>query len=217
MLLYLFVSCKKNINNSNNRINTMMKRLKIKDYIIIVGGDENKYNDNTHILHINCNDHYEGLPEKIIKTYNFIYKNPIFSKYTFLVKMDDDTIINKPINNLDLCDYGGYINNNPNSSRDWHIGKCNNKSVWNNKQYDGIFVPYCLGGYSYILSFRILSYFVNINNYNDEIYEDLFIGKILNRNKIYPKCVYNLSEYIESPEHKFRLFKSQYKFPIIII
>ena len=85
MFLYVFFSYKKNINNSYDRISIMMNLLNIKDYLIIVGGEENKYNDDNHILNIKCNDNYEGLPEKVIKTYNFIFKNSIFSKYNFFV------------------------------------------------------------------------------------------------------------------------------------
>ena len=91
-ILYIFISHQNNINNVYDRIKNMMDTN--NNYIIVQGGDvANEYNKNSKILSINCNDKYEGLPEKVIKTYKYVVESNEFSKYTHFVKLDDDMII----------------------------------------------------------------------------------------------------------------------------
>lgn len=205
-MLYIFFSCKKNINKSYLRIKNMMSKLKLNNYIIVVGSNKDIYYKEVNLLFINCNDNYEGYPEKIINTYNFIKTNKFLKHNKYLIKMDDDVIIKKPFDNIRLYDYCGIINNDLNISRDWHFNKCSKYSIWNSKKYNGTVVPYCLGGYSYILSFSILDYFKNCNDFDNEIYEDLYVAKILYNNKIFPKYLYNLTDYVKSSNHEENFF-----------
>lgn len=201
MLLYVFISCQKRLLKSQERITTMMKELNIDDYVIVIGGDhENDYNEETHIMKINCCDFYEGLPEKVVKTYQYI--NNKFSKYTHIVKLDDDMIVKKAVDLSLLSDYCGVINRNPNSSRTWHLGKCSETNKWNTRPYNGIFVPYCLGGYSYFIAWKHLSIFNTTNNYDDDIYEDVYVGRMLLIHDIVPKTMPRIREFLASPDHK---------------
>jgi len=203
MILYIFISCQKN-KNKHKRIHYMMKILNYSNYIIIMGGFKNtNYQNKKKILELNCNDFYEGLPEKIVKTYKYICNNKDFNKYSHFCKLDEDMIIKKLLLTDILSDYCGIVQS-VEGNRKWHIGKCSKNSYFNDKEYSGIFVPWCKGGYGYILSHKALEYILQTtNNINsDVIYEDVYIGIILNNNNIYPKIINNLTEYIYSPEHK---------------
>ena len=107
----------------------MMNNLNYKDYIIVLGGINNYFNLKNKILFLKCNDNYEGLPEKIIKTYNFIYRSNLYIKYKYICKCDDDIIINKLIESNKLYDYCGNLRNSYIGDREWHIGKCSKNSI----------------------------------------------------------------------------------------
>jgi hypothetical protein len=150
MILYLFLSCEKLINKNYKRIKNMMNKLNYEKYVIITGGhSENIYNNNNKRLKLNCNDTYEGLSEKVIKAYKFIYENEQF----------------------------------------------------NDIPYRGCYVPWCTGGHGYVLSKKSLKILKNNKNYNNEIYEDLYIAKVLRRNKIFPKQLRNIKTFFISPDH----------------
>lgn len=201
MLVYIFISCKARINQCYDRITNMMKKLDSNNYIIVTGGnEENKYCKDKHLLEIKCNDYYEGLPEKVIKTYEFIYNNEIFNKFTHFCKLDDDMIIKKFINLSIITDYCGKIQN-VNGNRRWHINRCSKDSFFNTQPYTGPYVPWCLGGRGYIISRDSLKVLSIDTNYNNEIYEDLYVAKILLNNKIRPTNIPDLSIYIYSPDH----------------
>jgi hypothetical protein len=201
MILYIFISCQKRFPESYERIIKMMLPFN-NDYLIVKGGsDKNYYNENSHILELDCNDFYEGLPEKVLKTYKFIYNNKIFNKYNFICKLDDDMILHKIFDNDILSDYCGIIQKTT-GNRNWHIGKCSKESKFNTKPYDGIYVPWCKGGYGYILSRFAIENLINNTEYFDEIYEDVYIAKILYERIIFPKHLSGLSKYISSPDHK---------------
>ena len=201
-ILYIFITCKNNFVKSHSRIIKMMNKIDYKDYIIVLGGINDYYNLKNKILFLKCNDNYEGLPEKIIKTYNFIYRSNLYIKYKYICKCDDDIIIKKLIESDKLYDYCGNLRNSYIGDREWHIGKCSKNSIYNNKKYEGEYVPWCLGGYGYIISTKILHYIINEKKeYKDEIYEDLYIAKILYKNNIFPKHI-NIKEYLYSEDHQ---------------
>ena len=200
MILYVFISCNNRINSCYQRIKIMMSKINYKHFIIVKGGTYNIYDKNKKILNLNCNDNYEGLSEKVINTYNFIYKNKQFNKYKYICKLDDDIIIKKLLDINILSDYCGIICYS-NGNRKWHVGKCSKLCNFNNTEYKGEYVPWCLGGRGYILSKTILEFLINNKDYASEIYEDLYIAKLLNKNLIYPKNISNLSDYIYSEDH----------------
>jgi hypothetical protein len=202
MLLYIFVSCKSRIEKCYPRIKNMMNKLKNNNYIIVTGGHEKyKYSCNKHLLEINCNDYYEGLPEKIIKTYKFIYESGLFNNFTHFCKLDDDMVIKQTINTSLLNEYCGKVNSNKSGDRKWHINKCSKDSLFNNREYRGPYVPWCLGGWGYFISRNILKILADDTKYYNEIYEDLYIAKILYNKQIYPTNLSNLSIYIYSKDH----------------
>lgn len=207
MILYLFITCyrcdqikyQSELRISN--IVKMMTQLKIQDFCFVTGGyDKDSYSEKEKIIKLNCNDYYEGLPEKMIKTLRFINNNDFFNRYTHICKLDDDMIIEKPLIIDTYLDYGGRINKIE-GNRKWHIGKCSKNSKWNHTIYKGRYVPWAVGGYGYILSKKSISLILeNDFNKEEEIYEDLMIAKMLYK-KIEPINIDDLADYIFSPEH----------------
>ena len=202
-ILYIFFTHRLNIDKVYNRITNMMLNHKCNDYIIVQGGFENNsYNKETKIVNIQCNDKYEGLPEKVFKTYKYLTELSEFNHYTHFFKLDEDMIINKLIttniyNNIDFCGIIQYCSGN----RQWHIGKCSPDHYYNTTIYKGIYVPWCLGGYGYIISRHALNLIKNNTRYFEHIYEDLYIAIILLEQKISPINI-NIKEFVISPEHK---------------
>lgn len=194
MVLYIFITHQKNINNCYNRILNMMK----EDFIVVQGGFiKDEYDEDKKILKLNCNDLYVGLPEKVMKTFHYLISDDRFSKYTHFCKLDDDMIVTKRFENL-TDDYLGNVSYQE-GNRNWHIGRCGN--FWDKIPYLGKFVPWCMGGFGYIVSRKALQKVLPNFNYLDHIYEDLYMGIILNSSGILPKMI-NTKEYLISPDHK---------------
>ena len=125
-ILYIYFTHQDNINNINDRIKNMMNSHNNYNYILVQGGDiTNNYDINTKILSINCNDKYEGLPEKVLKTYKYIVESNMFNQYSHFIKLDDDMIIknNMDYNLIKNINYGGIVYYG-NGNRRWHIGRC---------------------------------------------------------------------------------------------
>lgn len=202
MLLYIFTSCQSRIEQCYPRIINMMKELKYYNYIIVTGGHhESKYSHDKHLLELQCNDYYEGLPEKVIKAYKFINENKLFNNFTHFCKLDDDMEIKQLIDTSLLTDYCGKVNNNWSGNRKWHINRCSKDSLFNTTEYSGPYVPWCLGGCGYILSRNSLKIVSTDINYHNEIYEDLYVSKILYSRQINPTNIVGLSKYIYSRDH----------------
>ena len=197
-ILYMFITHEKNYSNVLERC----KDLK-KNYVIVVGGfNENLYIENSIFLDVV--DTYDGLPEKVFSAFKFIFNNSAFEEITHICKLDEDMIIKKTFSErfLKKIKYAGNVQYVP-GRRDWGRDKFPKKSKFSNQNYEGIFVPWCLGGYGYILSREA---FVSIQNqkidFENEPYEDLLFAKLFNNNKIYPFNIKNLENYIYSPSHK---------------
>ena len=205
-LLYVFISHTLNIDNVFLKIKNMMIQNNNENYIIVRGNitETNHYDPSKKILTISCNDKYEGLPEKILKTFKFLVDSPDFEEYTHFYKLDDDMIIKKLVNHNELnhINYAGNVQH-VEGSRTWHLGKCSNNSKWNTQKYTGKFVPWCKGGYGYIISRFAINLIKNDNNYKENIYEDLYIGILLSKNNIRPISINPkfLQQFIYSPDH----------------
>jgi len=194
MVLYIFITHQKNINICYDRIVNMMKN----DFIVVQGGFiKDEYDEDKKILKLNCNDSYIGLPEKVMKTFHYLISDDRFSKYTHFCKLDDDMIVTKRFENL-TDDYLGNVSYQE-GSRNWHIGRCGN--FWDKVPYLGKFVPWCMGGFGYIVSKQALQKVLPNFNYSDHIYEDLYMAIILNSSGVFPKMI-NTKEYLISPDHK---------------
>jgi hypothetical protein len=193
MTLYVFITHQNNINNCYDRISDMMK----DDFIVVQGGFiKDSYDEDRKILNLNCNDKYVGLPEKVMKTFHFLIDDDRFKKYTHFCKLDDDMEVIKRFEDL-KDDYIGnvsYLDGN----RQWHFGRCNN--FWDKVPYLGEFKPWCMGGFGYVISRRALELVVPNFNYLDHIYEDLYIGILMNSIGVKPKSI-NTKEYLLSPDH----------------
>ena len=201
-LLIVVVSCCKHKHLWNN-----IKSRTSNNLIIIAGTNDRAiekrwYDKNEKILWLNCNDYYDGLPEKMVLAIEEILNNPEFSNVTHILKIDDhDT----DFNDDNICklyhndaiknhDYVGQKLNNWGQLSDctYHFGKVPEWSIWNNRHADISNISYFDGGCSYILSRRAMQ--LVINEWNDknidhlrtcEIYEDVVMGKILiNKNNV---------------------------------
>tara|TARA_B110001450_G_scaffold199823_1_gene188664 strand:- start:238 stop:717 length:480 start_codon:yes stop_codon:yes gene_type:complete len=149
------MSCKKNDN-------LWGKLLKYNINSIIFFGDPEinepfTYKDN--ILTLKRNDTYDYLPVKIYLMIKAILKIPKFNDITHILKIDDwdtkiDNNIHNKIKNIKLSNYCGQRLNSRTSisNTKWHFNKCPLDSIWNNKKYEGKYVPWLDGGCGYILS-----------------------------------------------------------------
>jgi hypothetical protein len=203
-ILVAVMSCVKH-NHLWNRISSK----NVKDLIIFTGGsDKTYYDESNKLLHLKCNDFYDGLPEKMILMIEYVLHSKHFSHITHIIKIDDhdNTFTEDNIENLyklkELNEHhyiGQHLINKPLGPRDrftsnrWHFGKVRENCYWHNRPYTGAYVPWLDGGCSYILSknaMKCIWSLYNSSNLNElrmrEIYEDLMMGKILYRNNIFP-------------------------------
>ena len=204
-ILYIFISHENNISNIYNRIKTMMDSHNNTNYILVKGGDvSDNYDIDSKILSINCNDKYEGLPEKVLKTYKYIVESSLFNQYSHFIKLDDDMIIknNMNYNLIKDINYGGKVNFSYNGNRRWHIGRCSKDSFWNSNEYKDKYTPWCLGGYGYIISRNAINLIKNDFTYKHVIYEDLYIAILLKEKNINPHNIENWKSFLVSPDHK---------------
>jgi len=183
-----------------------------KNVIVFTGSYNNStfYDRNSKILYLNCNDHYEGLPEKIILLIEQILTKPEFKNITHVLKIDDhDTYFTdeniKNLHYLNELHFYNYIGQKkqyrpPNTWSDYHFGKVSKHSHWDNKQGDVSDVTWLDGGCSYILSRKamiLINKTYNSSNINTvrerEIYEDVMIGRLLKSHNIHAHEVnYNI-------------------------
>uniref|UniRef100_A0A6C0LGB4 Glycosyltransferase n=1 Tax=viral metagenome TaxID=1070528 RepID=A0A6C0LGB4_9ZZZZ len=188
----------------------------IENLIIFIGGsDETYYDKKTKILHLKCNDKYDGLPEKMILMMEYILHSIHFSDVTHIIKIDDhDNVFTKEnidhlynINELQEYHYIGQKLNNTTSfpwtwhdGNTYHYGKVESNTYWHDRCYSGGYLPWLDGGCSYILSkeaIKCIFSWYNSSNLEElresEIFEDLMMGKILYHHDIFPKLVnYNI-------------------------
>ena len=75
-VLYVFITHQAELEMTKQRVSKMMQAC---NYLIAVGGFDKK-----------CNDRYEGLPEKVIKMYQFIATSTSYNGISHVLKMDSD-------------------------------------------------------------------------------------------------------------------------------
>lgn len=199
MILYVFISCRSRLKQCLPRITKMMKDIGSDDYIVVEGGTETKVDK--HLVQIDCNDYYEGLPEKVIKTFKFVHDNASFRGYTYFCKLDDDMVIKQLLHPKQLNDYSGKVNNSFNGNRRYHMGRCSTNSSFNTTEYKGVYVPWCAGGNGYCVSLKSINILVTAEDYCDEIFEDIYVAKLLRGCQILPVEIVNQSEYLYSKDH----------------
>jgi len=182
----------------------------VDDLIITTGQEQDEIpkDDKAHfdalnrILHLPCNDAYEGLPEKIVRMVDYVLHAHEFSHITHLIKIDDhDNVFHrKNIEHIATCvpelathDYIGQKLQKCSGDRSYHRPRVDRDSPWAHKSYEGAFVPWLHGGSSYILSRRAMLCIndtFNLNNIESvtqsEIFEDVMIARILHERGIHP-------------------------------
>ena len=194
MILYVFITHQKNINNCYEKIATMMNH----DFVVVQGGFiKDEYDEERKIINLNCNDMYVGLPEKIMKAFHFLISDDRFKKYSHFCKLDDDMSVIKRFEKL-TGDYLGEVHYGE-GNRTWHIGRCGN--FWDRIPYVGDFTPWCMGGFGYVVSRNALEKSLPNFNYLDHIYEDVYIAGILKNAGIEPERL-DIKNYLVSPDHK---------------
>jgi hypothetical protein len=210
-VLYCFITHKSELASDCIAIREMCRYKSITHYIIVYGYDSHTFFDcDNQVLHLNCDDTYEGLPDKIHKLFQFLTSDKTLSQYKFYAKLDRRIDLRKPIDIFLLTgDYGGRIvrvKTNCDGNRTWHIGKCSKNSGWSNKKYEGLFVPWCDGGDGYVLS----NYAANIisnnpPNLEEEIYEDQYVAQKLLTHDINPYKIPKLATFFYDKDKIDRL------------
>ena len=193
MILYIFITHQNNINNCYDRIKSMM----VDDFIIVQGGFiKDYYNEDSKILKLNCNDKYAGLPEKVMKTFHYLISDERFNEYTHFVKLDNDMTVVKRFDKIE-GDYLGNVHYGD-GNRQWHMGRTG--TFWDKIPYLGEFKPWCMGGFGYIVSRAALEKITPNYDYLNHIYEDVYIGLLINSVGISPIKI-NTKDYMISPDH----------------
>ena len=193
MLLTCIMTCHKNI----HLWQVIRERLGAIPYLFFVGGAAETHLEN-NILHLACNDAYDGLVEKVLMLIHYIVNTHELRKYTHILKIDDhDTFCTEAIvhqiqyNDLD---YAGQRIVHWAPYPKYHYKQIDNAaSFWYQKPYNGVWTPWCGGGEAYILSrVAILAICDIIPEESiqvatrEHIYEDLMIGLTLKRANIFP-------------------------------
>jgi hypothetical protein len=169
----------------------------LDDFVVVQGGCiKDTYDEEKKIINLNCNDSYIGLPEKVMKTFHFLISDERFTKYTHFYKLDDDMKLVERFENVE-GDYLGIVNYDD-GNRQWHIGRAGN--FWDRIPYLGEFKPWCMGGFGYVVSRKALEKITPNFNYLDHIYEDVYIGLLMNSAGIKPINI-NTKKYLVSPDH----------------
>ena len=194
MILYVFITHQKNINNCYNRIKTMM----VDNFIVVQGGFiKDYYEEDSKVLQLNCDDTYIGLPEKVMKTFHYLVSDERFKEYTHFVKLDDDMKIIKRFDKIE-GDYLGYVHSED-GNRYWHMNR-NTGTFWDKVPYLGPFKPWCMGGMGYIVSRTALEKIVPNYDYTTHIYEDVYMGLLMNAIGVKPLSI-KTKDYMISPDH----------------
>ena len=195
MIIYCFISHNSVVQKDYDRIKKMMEELNHMQYCVIYGGKRNIEND--HVVHIDCDDTYAGLPDKINKTMKYFSSD---KKIDYVFKTDRTCIVKKIFDNESIqnIDYAGRILQFRSST--YHYWKCEKTSNWYNKPFNGKNIKYC-SGVGYLLSKKSIGIISNDNlEYKNHIYEDYYVGQLLGKKNILPKHI-NCKQYFFDPEH----------------
>jgi hypothetical protein len=164
------------------------------DYSYFVGNDERPINvPEKNITQLSCLDNYESLIFKVYESIKWVDSN---IEYDYILKTDDDIVFDKlKINKLyeTICssgiDYTGFFNFSPNTTNreyysNYHFGKCEDAKI----NQTSVLCPAtdtCASGGAYFLSKKSVKEYLNQFHSQDKglIFEDLFMGRILNKYK----------------------------------
>jgi len=176
-----------------------MDDLNYNNYCIVYGGE--KKLENNHVIHLDCDDTYCGLPNKINKTFKYLN---IHKEFSHVLKIDRTCIFKKIIppellRHVDYC--GRKIHNFGNFASDYHFNrKCDPNSKWYNKLFHGKPINYCAGD-GYFLSKRAINIIAQDKNYDNHIFEDYYVADTLREHEIFPMYFSIAKNYFYDPEH----------------
>lgn len=197
-LYYCFISHNSVVLQDYDCIKDMMYKLGCNNYFIFYGGKRQMESD--RIIHLECDDSYCGLSDKINKMCKYLALN---NNIKHILKIDRTVKIHKLINTESLhnINYCGKIIKF--SIPTYHFNRCEKTSKWYNKEFNGESILYCSGG-GYILSKRSVDIMAKDKNYENHVYEDYYVGSTLKSNDILPTS-FPIKEYFYDPDH-VRLF-----------
>jgi hypothetical protein len=188
--MLVIISCAKNKDRIEYIKNNWLNNISVP-YVIIIGdpllpSGTFKYEDETKVLYVECDDLYDGLPYKI---YNAICCVKQLWNPEYIFKIDDDIIL-KPVllykkiielQNDTTIDYAG-------NSFKHHISYFHyNKSVLNIESQLPV-ISYCCGP-MYYLSKKAMEAIVYTMKPSITKYEDVNVGYTLNLMNIFPSHV----------------------------
>jgi hypothetical protein len=192
MILYCFISHSSAVENDFYRISSMMSNF-FCEYKIFYGGNK-KILENEYVKHINCDDTYIGLPDKINKMCKYL---STINNIDYIVKLDRSIEITNTIDKAHMFDSGkvkslasaliarkdyiGITRRFKDTDRDtiFHFKRTPIYSKWHNKPFDAPIIPYCNGGNGYILSKKCVDIISNDNSQENFPIEDYYVGYIL--------------------------------------
>jgi hypothetical protein len=185
--MLVIISCAKNKERVKYIENNWLHKITIP-YVIIIGDPlltigTYKYENDTKVLYVACDDSYDGLPFKI---YTAVYCVKQLWNPEYIFKIDDDIIL-KPallykkiieLQNNNTIHYAG--NSSKHLLNNFHY----NKSVLNIESQLPI-ISYCYGP-MYYLSKKAVNVIVNTMKPGITTYEDINVGYTLNLMNIFP-------------------------------
>tara|TARA_R110001606_G_scaffold350860_1_gene500991 strand:+ start:2932 stop:3585 length:654 start_codon:yes stop_codon:yes gene_type:complete len=195
-ILKIFVCCHKYIHRVEE-IKSRVKKWNLGDYLIFVGGKEEKQLEE-NVIQLKCRDLYEDLPEKMFAIYCYLADQGYVDKYDYFWKIDDDIDWmrwnphreNELLRSLDGHDYAGLQVKTKAGKRGWHLGRVQEDSPWYNKKYNGRYVDWASGGATYFLSSSSINKWKNFHELSPirfhHIYEDLAVSLFLKKCNISP-------------------------------
>lgn len=191
-ILYCFISHRSVLDQDKIDITNMCIAHGISNFVIVCGGHNQDCLTDT-VLYLNCDDTYEGLPDKIHTMFKYLTKN--LSNYKTYVKLDRTAKIIQPMNSDISADYFGSVNTGE-GDRTHHFNKCSDGSAWNKKSYEGTYVSWCAGPV-YVLSDVAANIIANNPpDLSQEIYEDLYVAKcLLDQGNISPSNFNEIGKY----------------------
>lgn len=217
----IFVCCHKYIHRVKE-IKSRVKKWNLGDYLIFVGGEEEKQLEE-NVIQLKCRDLYEDLPEKMFAIYSYLANNNYTDRYDYFWKIDDDIDFNiwnkereRQLSDCLVDDYCGLKVLTKPGKRGWHIGRTRDDSPWHDKRYNGKYTPWADGGSTYFLSSKALNFLSSkvLNKWiffhelpairDHHIYEDLAVALFLKKGNILPK---EINPWIDKPIIKFDIHK----------
>lgn len=193
-ILYCFISHNPVIYDDIITIPKMMNLLQYDNYIIVYGGNKENINHNK-VVNLECEDDYCSLPSKTNILFKYVVSN--HQQYTHYAKIDRSTVIKK-LYDRNIPDYAGRINFL--ESKRFHFNKCPLESFWYNKIFEHPPIAYCSGPIYFVSNFAA-KYIAEDNNlYKKHVYEDCYVGSLLESKNIFPSTI-SLRSYFNDPSH----------------